>query len=255
VYIVEIFMVSTDGGDGLDEPVEIEEEDDEDEVEDPNYLASTDDGSCSDSNDDENDCEKDFDEDLDIEEAYINGQHEIRQNKDKNLVERDEEEVDVEEAFINGEHRILVDPEYEYEEERRLNKQVKDRLSQLGLSPQTLKTKRRKLARDLENKLILKCAHQRIYENTPATIPATANPKSSRGGASSKSTRGGANSKSTRGGANSNSTRGGNCGAKNTRGGNGSAKGIRGMSNTGRGGRGGGSKGGCGGAQASRNAK
>ena len=84
------------------------------------------------------DCEKDFDEDLDIEEAYINGQHEIPQNKDKNLVERDEEEVDVEEAFINGEHRILVDPEYEYEAERRLNKQVKDRLSQLGLSPQTL---------------------------------------------------------------------------------------------------------------------
>ena len=89
--------------------------------------------SWTDSNDDENDCEKDFDEDLDIEEAYINGQHEIRQNKDKNLVERDEEEVDVEEAFINGKHRILVDPEYEYEEERRLNKQVKDRLSQLGL--------------------------------------------------------------------------------------------------------------------------
>ena len=34
--------------------------------------------SWTDSNDDENDCEKDFDEDLDIEEAYINGQHEIR---------------------------------------------------------------------------------------------------------------------------------------------------------------------------------
>jgi hypothetical protein len=142
-----------------------------------------------------------------------------------------------EEAFINGEHGILVDPEYEYEEERRLNKLVKDRLSQLGLSPQTLKTKRRKLARDLENKLILKCAHQRTYKNTPATIPATANLESSRGGANSKS------------------TRVGNCGAKNTRGGNGSAKGIRGMSNTGRGGRGGGSKGGCGGAQTSRNAK
>ena len=119
---------------------------------------------------------------------------------------------------------------YEYEEERRLNKQVKDRLSQLGLSPQTLKNKRKKLARDLENKLISKCAHQRTYENTPATIPATANPKSSRGGASSKSTRGGASSKSSRGG---------NCGAKNTRGGNGS------------GGRGGGR----GGAQTSRNAK
>ena len=44
------------GGDGLDEPVEIEE-DDEDKVEDPNYLASTDDDSCSDSNDDENDYE------------------------------------------------------------------------------------------------------------------------------------------------------------------------------------------------------
>jgi hypothetical protein len=86
------------------------------------------------------------------------------------------------ESNINvREHRMLVDPEYEYEEKRRLNKLVKDRLSQLGLSQQTLKNKRGKMARNLENKLISKCAHQITYENTPATIPATANPKCNRG--------------------------------------------------------------------------
>jgi hypothetical protein len=35
-----------------------------------------------------------------------------------------------------------------YEKERLLNKQVKERLSQLGLSPRTLKNKQRQLARD-----------------------------------------------------------------------------------------------------------
>jgi hypothetical protein len=37
---------------------------------------------------------------------------------------------------------------FDYEKERLLNKQVKERLSQLGLSPRTLKNKQRQLARD-----------------------------------------------------------------------------------------------------------
>jgi hypothetical protein len=32
------------------------------------------------------------------------------------------EEEDVEEAFINGKQRVTEDPEYDYEEERRMNK-------------------------------------------------------------------------------------------------------------------------------------
>jgi len=48
-------------------------------------------------------------------------------------------------AFINGKHQ---DSEFDYEKERLLNKQVKERHSQLGLSPRTLKNKQRQLARD-----------------------------------------------------------------------------------------------------------
>jgi hypothetical protein len=54
------------------------------------------------------------------------------------------EEEDIEEAFINGKHRVIEDPEYDYEEERR----IKERLSQLCLSFRTLKNKQRQLARN-----------------------------------------------------------------------------------------------------------
>ena len=101
-----------------------------------------------------------------LTKAYTNLQHNDEDNEDERI-----EDVDVEEAFINGDHRIIVDPEYEYEKERRLNKLVKDRLSQLGLSPNTLKAKQRKLARDLKTKLISKCAQQRTYERPPTTQP------------------------------------------------------------------------------------
>jgi hypothetical protein len=47
---------------------------------------------------------------------------------------------------------------------RRMNKKVKERLSQLSLSPQTLKNKPRQLARNLESKLIAKCAQQKTLE-------------------------------------------------------------------------------------------
>jgi hypothetical protein len=120
------------------------------------------------------------------------------------------EEEDVEEAFINGKHRVIEDPEYDYEEERRMNKIVKERLSQLGLSPQTLKNKQRQLPRNLESKLIAKCAQQKTLERPPKKI-ATANPKCS-----------GANSKSTRGGKS-----GGNDETKTKRGGNGGSRGGR----------------------------
>ena len=76
----------------------------------------------------------------------------VHPSKNKSVV--DVEEEDVGEAFINGKHRLIEDPEYDYKEERRLNKKVKERLSQLGLSPQTLKNKQRKSARDLESKHI-----------------------------------------------------------------------------------------------------
>ena len=85
-------------------------------------------------------------------------------------------------AFINGKHQ---DSEFDYEKERLLNKQVKERLSQLGLSPRTLKNKQRQLARDLESKLISKCAQQKMLERPPTTKPAS---KSSR--VAAKSTRG-----------------------------------------------------------------
>jgi hypothetical protein len=98
------------------------------------------------------------------------------------------EEEDIEEAFINGKHRVIEDPEYDYEEERRMNKKVKERLSQLCLSFRTLKNKQRQLARNLESKLIAKCAQQKTLERPTIKI-ATANPKCS--GANSKSTRGG----------------------------------------------------------------
>jgi hypothetical protein len=83
----------------------------------------------------------------------------VHPSKNKSVAALEEE--DVEEAFINGKHRLIEDPECDYEEERRLqgsnnkmNKKVKERLSQLGLSPQTLKNKQRKLVRDLESKHI-----------------------------------------------------------------------------------------------------
>lgn len=54
------------------------------------------------------------------------------------LNSRFEEDEDVEEAFANGEHRSTYElPEVRLsnQKEKRLNKQVKDRLSQFGLSP------------------------------------------------------------------------------------------------------------------------
>ena len=45
--------------------------------------------------------------------------------------------------------------------------------SQLGLSPRTLKNKRRALARDLEKKLISKCAAKHMLERPPTTSGAT----------------------------------------------------------------------------------
>ena len=45
--------------------------------------------------------------------------------------------------------------------------------SQLGLSPRTLINKRRALARDLEKKLISKCAAKHLLERPPTTSGAT----------------------------------------------------------------------------------
>jgi hypothetical protein len=105
-------------GDGLDEPLAVNKEDDEDEFEDPDFIASSDDdlNSESDESDDEESEDKNSGED-----------------------EMNEEDEDIEEAFINGKHQNLKDSEFDYEKERLLNKQVKERLSQLGLSPRTLK--------------------------------------------------------------------------------------------------------------------
>ena len=83
------------------------------------------------------------------------------------------EDTDVEEAFINGEHRFIVDPENDYEKQRLINIKVEERLSQLGLSPRTLKNKHRALARDFENKVISKCAAKHILERPPTTNRAT----------------------------------------------------------------------------------
>jgi hypothetical protein len=47
----------------------------------------------------------------------------VHPSKNKSVV--DVEEEDVGEAFINGKHRLIEDPEYDYKEERRLNKNVK----------------------------------------------------------------------------------------------------------------------------------
>jgi hypothetical protein len=69
-----------------------------------------------------------------------------------------------------------------------MNKKVKELLSQLSLSPQTLKNKPRQLTRNLESKLIAKCAKQKTLERAPKK-KATENPKCS--GVNSKSTRGG----------------------------------------------------------------
>ena len=96
------------------------------------------------------------------QEILTNGLHNVNKS-DVVDVERD----DVEEAFINGKHRVIEDPEYDYEEERRMNRKVKERLSQLGLSPRTLKNKQRQLARNLESKLIAKCAQQKTLERAP----------------------------------------------------------------------------------------
>ena len=141
-------------GDGLDEPLAVNiEEDDEDEFEDPDFIASSDDDLNSES-DESDDAESDDDE-----------------SEDNNSGEDDmnEEDEDKEEAFINGKHQ---DSEFDYEKERLLNKKVKERLSQLGLSPRTLKNKQRQLARDLESKLISKCAQQKMLERPPKTKPA-----------------------------------------------------------------------------------
>jgi hypothetical protein len=50
-----------------------------------------------------------------------------------------------------------------------MNKKVKELLSQLSLSPQTLKNKPRQLARNLESELIAKCAKQKTLERAPKT--------------------------------------------------------------------------------------
>jgi hypothetical protein len=87
---------------------------------------------------------------MDVEEAFINFKTKLEDDNEKGEVS---EATDDEEA---GEHRIIVDPEDDYEQERQLNIKVKERLSQLGLSPRTLKNKRRGLARDLEKKTHIK---------------------------------------------------------------------------------------------------
>ena len=46
------------------------------------------------------------------------------------------------------------------------------------------------MARDLETKLISKCAQQRTYERPPTTQSAKAKPKTSRGGVTSRIIRG-----------------------------------------------------------------
>jgi hypothetical protein len=92
---------------------------------------------------------------MDVEEAFINHKTQFDDDNEKGEVS---EATDDEEA---GEHRIIVDPEDDYEQERQLNIKVKERLSQLGLSPRTLKNKRRALARDLE---------KNSYQNVPQSI-------------------------------------------------------------------------------------
>ena len=67
---------------------------------------------------------------------------------------------DIEEAFINGKHSKILDPIENYEREKEVNKRVKEKLSQMGYSPKTLRNKQQQLRRDLEYKLIAKCARQ-----------------------------------------------------------------------------------------------
>jgi hypothetical protein len=133
---------------------------------------------------------------MDVEEAFINHKTQFDDDNEKGKVS---EATDDEEA---GEHRIIVDPEDDYEQERQLNIKVKERLSQLGLSPRTLKNKRRALARDLEKKLISKCAAKHMLERPPTTSGATSSNRvaatSSRGGKGSRG--GGAGGKGSRGG-------------------------------------------------------
>jgi len=89
---------------------------------------------------------------MDVGETFINHKTQFDDDNEKGEVS---EATDDEEA---GEHRIIVDPEDDYEQERQLNIKVKERLSQLGLSPRTLKNKRTALARDLE---------KNSYQNVP----------------------------------------------------------------------------------------
>ena len=117
----------------------------------------------------EDDCDEDEDEE-------INSDSSDSDDDDSCLV--GEGDMDVEEVFINGEHRIIVDPENDYEQDRLLNIKVKERLSRLGPSPRTLKNKHRALERDLEKKLISKCAAKHMLERPPSTNMATSSYRS-----------------------------------------------------------------------------
>jgi hypothetical protein len=165
---------------------------------------------------------------MDAEETFINGHHKTKFDNENENGEVSED-TDVEEAFINGEHRFKVDLENDYEKQRLIDIKVKERLSQLGLSPRTLKNKHRALARDLENKLISKCAAKHILERPPTTNRAT----SSNICAATNSRGGGASGKGSRGvGAGDKGSRGGGAGGKGSRGGGAGGKGSRGRGQT-----------------------
>ena len=192
--------------------VAVLDEDEDEDDEDPTFeISSNEDSSSSD----------ETDEDLG--------------DVDKELGNVDEElsEDDVEKAFIDGKHKKIIDPVEDYEREKAVNKRVKEKLSQMGYSPRTLRNKQQQSRRDLETKLIAKCAKQKMLTRPPATKPATDNPKSGKRGSrvgstqrdttlpttsaavigEENETRGGSGSK--RGGkGGSGSKRGGKCGFK-----------------------------------------